>query len=424
MTEESFSELLLGNLGVMMLSAGIWTLAGQLVWPFQALYVLRLGGSSFHIGLIASIGAIAGIFPTILGGYFADTVGRKKMIYSMSFLLALNSLIFFVARDWKWLIIGTVVGAIASGLRQPAFSAIIADCTSEENRAQVYALWSIAPPLFGILSPYFMGVFMDRYGTLPMIRTGYFILFVLSFIAAGLRFLFLKETLTEAEFEKQSIVDTSRSIFFDIKESISNLSRPLWILGIMGLFFGFGAAVGGPFWVTYATEDVLKLSLTQWGIITAANSLTSIIVGLPLAWISDKKGRLFLLIPSVALTPIAIIAFIYSQSFMHVFLISIVITVFGSMGMSSGQAFFSDLTDKEHRGRINALWNVAGTMQSFRIGLSPGSLLGATGNFIGGYFYENVSKQLPLMIQSVMVGLSAVTGIIFLKEPKRESELE
>ena len=63
-------------------------------------------------------------------------------------------------------------------------------------------------------------------------------------------------------------------------------------------------------------------------------------------------------------------------------------------------------------------------MQSFRIGLSPGSLLGATGNFIGGYFYENVSKQLPLMIQSVMVGLSAVTGIIFLKEPKRESELE
>jgi MFS family permease len=94
------------------------------------------------------------------------------------------------------------------------------------------------------------------------------------------------------------------------------------------------------------------------------------------------------------------------------------------MGMSSGQAFFSDLTDKQHRGRINALWNVAGTMQTFSIGVSPGSLLGATGNFIGGYLHENVSKQFPLLIQSVMVGLTAVTGIVFLKEPKRESEHE
>jgi hypothetical protein len=50
-----------GNLGVMILSSGIWMLAGQLVYPFRSLYILHLGGSYFHIGLISAIGAITGI---------------------------------------------------------------------------------------------------------------------------------------------------------------------------------------------------------------------------------------------------------------------------------------------------------------------------------------------------------------------------
>ena len=88
--------------------------------------------------------------------------------------------------------------------------------------------------------------------------------------------------------------------------------------------------------------------------------------------------------------------------------------------MTSGQALFTDLTKKEYRGRINALWNVAGTMQSFRIGVSPGSFLGATGNLLGGYLYENVGKAVPLYVQSSLIGLTAITGLKYLSEPKHQ----
>jgi MFS family permease len=418
MVEKSLTSLLKGNLGVMMLTAGLWTFAGQLVWPFQSIYVLKLGGTYFHIGLIASIAAISGIIPTLVGGFLADTIGRKKIIYSMSFLLSVNAFIYYFARDWKWLIIGSIIGAIAAGLRQPAFNSILADSTYQESRAQAYALWSIAPPLFGIVSPYIMGVFMDKHGFLPMLRIGYLFLFVFSFLASILRFGFLKETLIDTELSSQKD-ETYGSFFQSLKETILNLSRPLWILGIMGLLFGLGAAIAGPFWVTYATEDVINLSLSQWGVITAANNLTNIIVSLPLAKIADQRGRMKLLIPSIVLTPFSILAFTFSRNFFQTILVSIMITVLGSMGMSSGEALFSDLTEQRYRGRINALWSIAGTMQSFRIGISPGSLLGATGNLIGGYIYENISKQIPLYIQSGMVGLSAVIGIVFLSEPAK-----
>lgn len=100
------SSTLKGNMGVMILSSGIWTLAGQLVWPFQSIYILHLGGTYFHIGLASSLGALSGLIPTLYGGYLADTIGRRKIISSMSFILSFNALIFAFARDWRWLVVG------------------------------------------------------------------------------------------------------------------------------------------------------------------------------------------------------------------------------------------------------------------------------------------------------------------------------
>jgi len=201
-----------------------------------------------------------------------------------------------------------------------------------------------------------------------------------------------------------------------IRETVLALSKPLWVLGGMGLFFGLGAAIGGPFWITYATEDVIGLRLSEWGIITTANVVVGTIIGIPLAKIADSRSRLLLLFPSIMLTPLAIIAFIHSTGFSQTLLVSMIITVLGSMGMSSGQALFTDQTKPENRGRINSLWSVAGTMQAFRVGVSPGSLLGASGNLIGGYIYQNVSKPLPLYIQSGLVAMTALTAILFLRK--------
>jgi MFS family permease len=142
-------------------------------------------------------------------------------------------------------------------------------------------------------------------------------------------------------------------------------------------------------------------------------------VGFPLAQISDKKGRLFLLIPSIVITPIVIAGFINSRNFTQTLLVTILITILSSIGMSSGQALFADLTESYHRGRVTALWSITGTTSSFNLGRSPGSLIGAIGNLLGGYLYENHNKSTPLYLQSLMVGLSAIVGLLYLKEPKK-----
>ena len=126
------------------------------------------------------------------------------------------------------------------------------------------------------------------------------------------------------------------------------------------------------------------------------------------------------LIASIVITPLAIVGFANSRTFIQTLLVTILITVLGSMGMSSGQALFADLTEPHHRGRITAFWSITGTMRSFNLGASPGSLTGATGNLLGGYLYETHNKPTPLYLQSLMVALAAITGLLYLKESKNQ----
>lgn len=412
-------EIAKGNLGIMTLSAGIWTFAGQLNMPFQALYILHLGGTVFHIGLIAAISAITRIVPTLIGGQLADTHGRKKIIIITCFMMSFNALVYAFARDIRWLILASMISALAHGLREPAFASLIADSTVRRSRAQSYAMWSIIPPLFGVASPYIMGTLMDRHGFLPMIRIGYLLLFVAASTASIIRYYYIEETLPATGPTRIGIKELTRDTLTGIRETLATLPGTLKVLGVMGVLFGLGAAIGQPYWVIYATEDVIKLSLSQWGLIAAVKTITATLVGFPLARISDSRGRRFLLIPSLVLTPLAIVGFINSRTFTQTLLVTIIITFLGSMGMSSGQALFADLTEPRHRGRVTAFWSITGTMRSFNLGSSPGSLIGATGNLLGGYLYSNHQRSTPLYLQSLMVGLAAIAGLLYLKEPKK-----
>jgi len=411
-----------GNLGVMMLTSGLWTFGGQMTGPFWSLYVLGLGGTYFDIGLLSAVSSIVVVLPALLGGYLADTLGRKRMVYSLSFLLAANSIIYFAAPSWHWLILCIVIDAVAVGLRGPAFSALIADSTTVGNRAESYALFNIVPPLFGILSPYIIGVFMDQMGVVPAQRNAYLLLFVASTTAAALRFKLLEETLPTVKVERTSASKVLRESFSNIRLTVKVFPRQLWVLTSIGMLVGFGASVGAPFWATYATLDVIHLSNADWGLVTTVGMLVSTLVSLPFAWLADRKGRVKLVLPALLLSPVAILAFVFSRSLLQVFVVYVLVSALDSMGSAASQALFTDYSLREHRGRNNALWSMLGTAQTFSHGAMSGSLLGTAGNLLGGYLYGNVSMIYPLLIMAGSWAASGLVGLLLLREPEERAD--
>lgn len=401
---------LTGNIGVMTLTSGIWTLAGSMVGPFFSLYVLELGGNYVDIGLISGLGAVMRIVPTLLGGYLADSVGRKKMVYTMSFLMSLNHLLYAFAPRYEFLLIAVASESLWIGLRVPAFNAIIADSTKPENRAFAYAVTNIVPPIFGLFTPYLSGLLLDKYGVIKAMRWAYLCVFFTSLIASLLRYKLLEETLPLETKEKTSLRVALREPFLDFKATFKSLRRQLWIFLGVDFIFSFAGSLSGPFFVTYATKDKIGLTAAQWGLISTILTLTSTVVRLPAAWASDRYGRLKFMLPCMFLWPVAFFLFVNSMNFSQVMMVRMMMAVLSSVGDPAWQALFVDFSPREHRGRINAIANVCW------------GVIGGTGNVVGGTLYQGLSMKAPFYTTSTLQLIGALAALLILNEPKQREE--
>ena len=83
-----------GNVKVLMLCRILWSWSTSIIYPFFSLYILALGGTSTEIGLINSLGILAGMVLYPLGGYIADKVGGVKLIGNRTLLYTFAHLIF------------------------------------------------------------------------------------------------------------------------------------------------------------------------------------------------------------------------------------------------------------------------------------------------------------------------------------------
>jgi len=244
---------LTGNLGVMIATTGLWTVAGNLTTPFFALYVLELGGSYMNIGEIYALGSVIKVIPGFLGGYLADRVGRKRILYTMTYLLASLAIIRAFAPSYRWLVLAAVLEAVFMGFRQPSMSSIIGDSTEPDNRAMGYALMMVGPQLVGILSLSIIGVLMDRHGVRTVMMWGYITVFALGSIAAFVRQRLLEETLTVRE-PVTLLAGSLGDIVENFRETVDSLSGHFKAFLLADFVFTFALGLGDPYYVTYATE--------------------------------------------------------------------------------------------------------------------------------------------------------------------------
>jgi MFS family permease len=399
---------LTGNLGVMIATTGLWTVAGNLTTPFFALYVLELGGSYVNIGEIYALGAVIKVIPGFLGGYLADKVGRKRIVYTMTYLLASLALIRAFAPSYRWLVLAAVLEAVFMGFRQPSMSSIIGDSTEPNNRAMGYALMIVGPQLVGILSPSIIGVLMDSHGVRTAIMWGYIAVFALGSIAAFVRQRHLEETLTVSEPVTLS-AGSLGDIVENFRETVDSLSRPFKAFLLADFIFTLALGLGDPYYVTYATEGV-KLSSSQWGFITSLVLLAHCATLLLVAGPSDEVGRVRFVLASMISWPVTYLLFTYTDGFLAVMVVRIAITLSAAVGHPAWSALFVDFCPKEHRGRFNALTTVVWSM------------LYGGGNYLGGVLVQNHGVGAPFRVAAAFMAVGAVIAVFTLREPeKREA---
>jgi MFS family permease len=117
---------------------------GTFVIPFLTLYLTGRGYSVTQAGLAVGAYGIGTLFASLLGGYLADKLGRRRTIVLSMFLGAAFMMALSQAHSFPVIVALTALTGLASEFYRPASNALLADVVPPAQRVTAFATLRMA----------------------------------------------------------------------------------------------------------------------------------------------------------------------------------------------------------------------------------------------------------------------------------------
>jgi MFS family permease len=358
----------------------IWAAVFNLWYSFLPRYYEALGASVVIIGFLFSLEKVSDGLSNIFGGYFADKIGRKKVIIIGSFLGNISLLILYLATDWIRLIPAIAIFWITVGIQSPTIAALIGESISKKRRASAFSILSVMSYIPGIFTVSLGGFLIEKIGLLNGLRTSFLISFIIGMSSTLAYIFFLKETLPIPKKVKVNGMEMPRKIFYFIA-SYSLLM--------------FSVSLVSPFVIFYS-QDIIRIGMLDWGIVRsffAAFTLVATIVG---GLLSDRLGR-----KTALLLSFISILFPFSMILSKNLIQTIIAHVFASALFLGSSTIPVYVLEKSKSAKSIGVVNFCLTVAM------------VVGSPIGGFLYS-LSPKYPFIISGLVRIISLVIGIFLI----------
>jgi len=405
-----------GNYLILIISWILMDFAGELPGTYYSDYVIELGGSATILGLITLVSMLALASVQFPGGYLADRYGRRWLVSTLTFGVAISYIFYAVAPSWHLILIGATIQSLCL-LYQPALMAMMADSLPPKKRGMGFSILNLITSVATTPAPVLALLLVTIYGSIMGMRIAYTIVTILFLVAAIVR-LRLKESMKNTE--KLNLKEALHSYPKALKEGIN-----VWKVvprSTLSLFFStlitrFSFSMTGALFLVYAFYTLqigggtdylaLQLARERWGYVMIALFICMIILSFPTGKLIDKVGRKIPLILSGLLMIPAVLLFVYG-SYLTLFIVLPLIGFTQLLGFSAYQTLFADLVPQAQRGKVT------GSMNFFAY------IFMAIGGIIGGLLYDRVSPQLPFLLMPILIVPSVLLIAFYVREPKPE----
>ncbi len=395
-----------GNFLILTLSWMIMYFAGPIPQTYASLYYLSLGADEFLLSVIGFSGSIAIALVQFPGGYLADKHGRRWLVSTMTYGLAVGAFLFIIAPSWPFIILGSIIQSVCA-IYGPALMAMVIDSLPPDNRGAGYSFQSVVTSLALLPAPLIAQYLVVTFNFDLGMRIAYTIVMVAYFATATLR-LKLKETLPFSDKgSRPTIVEAMREYPKSVKESIvvwRRLSKSAFYLFLASISINGIVVSCYTYFVVYATS-VLAITEVQWALVMAFMYLTTAIPGILAGLSMDIFGRkLFLIIGYLLYFPGMIIFMIAD---FNLLLLAFFFYGLGNMlQLNSYQVLMGDMIPRNLRG------TATGCIQFFMY-LVQGFL-----QILVGFLYAFVSPQLPFLLLATAAVPFALLVAFKVAEPK------
>lgn len=150
------------NLKIRLIGEGLFNLLFWMYFPFITVYFGELLGLRIA-GLLMVFPPLLSIIGSLLGGHFADSLGRRPVMLIGTFFQMLMFIIFaFSTSPWIDYIAFIGIG-IGAAFYRPASSAMVADIVPKTSLRQVFATFMTVNNIGAVLGPIFGAIFFFNY---------------------------------------------------------------------------------------------------------------------------------------------------------------------------------------------------------------------------------------------------------------------
>ncbi len=382
------------NAWVLTSTSSLWSIGSAMATPYQTLYFAALGATPIDIGILVAFGTAITILALLVGGYVADTWGRRRVIVTFSWISVCSAVIYAAINSPYLIVIPLTIASMAS-VYTPAFNSVMFDSIEPEDRIRGFSVFSAINTMPSVIVPTLGGLLMAHYGILDGVRLAYCASASFGAIGVTFRSRMLGETFAARQHEKKPFLSYVKDSFVSginaTRRSHPIVKRLLLYVTLAGI----GTGLTAPFASIYVV-DHLNFNPIDYSFIVDIAGLTTVCLLLGVVFLIRRIGpRNAVLMASVA-APISTVLFSQAKTMDELLewgMTGAVGTAIQSPSLSSMQA---ETIEREHRGKILAMFSIL-----------P-SLVSLPSQIAAGLIYSSIGPVYPFLIAIVPFSIAVV----------------
>jgi len=297
---------------------------------FLPLYLMALGGGAFSIGLLNGLDNLLSALYSFPGGYASDKLGYKRALLLFNLIAMAGYAVVIAFPNWQAVIVGAILFVSWTAISLPATMDMVATVLPKNKRTMGVSVHSFVRRIPMALGPVIGGALIGAFGETQGVRVA----FIVALVLAGVSLILQQRMITD---EKRTPVEKTSSKSY----GLTLLNAPLRNLLVSDILVRFCEQIPYAFVVIWCVS-INKITPLQFGLLTAIEMITAMLVYIPVAYLADKSTKKPFVVATFVFFTTFPLVLLVAQSF-WIMVIAFVIRGLKEFGEPTRKALIMDL---------------------------------------------------------------------------------
>ncbi|MGD9058230.1 MAG: MFS transporter [Desulfobacterales bacterium] len=254
---------------------------------FLPIYLLALGGGVISIGLLNGLDNFLSAVYAFPGGYLSERIGSKRALLVFNFMAMAGFLMVILIPAWQAVLIGAVFFLAWSAISLPATMGLIARVLPTNKRTMGVTMHSLVRRFPMALGPVLGGLCIGVWGVEQGVRIAFSVALALAVLAV-----LLQQKLIEDDTRSASADDCELRPEKNPWKLFQSMNASLKRLLVSDILIRFCEQIPYAFVVVWCMQTIDRpVTAFQFGLLTAIEMATAVLVYIPVAHLADKTTK-------------------------------------------------------------------------------------------------------------------------------------